>query len=74
MKTYSEGEMLKILRERFNPPRGTTQDQVARQLGFSKSFIYAVLAGSQPITERLASVLGYREHPRVFSRKQGGTQ
>lgn len=69
MKTYTEGEILKVLRERFTPPRGTTQEQVAKELGFTRQHIFGVLCGSSPISERLASVLGFREQPRRFVKK-----
>ncbi len=69
MRTYTEGEIVKALRERWDAPRGKTQKQVATSLGFSDKFIYAVLGGTQPITEALASALGFRECPRRFTRK-----
>jgi hypothetical protein len=68
MRTYTEGEVLKALRERFTPPQGTTKEQVARELGCSDKFIYKVLAGSVQIPQSLVNALGFREQPRTFVR------
>lgn len=71
MKTYTEGEILKALREKWNPPRGKTKAEVARELGFTDKYIYAVLAGSEPLTTAMVEVLGFHEAPRRFVRKDG---
>ena len=70
MKTYTEGEVLKALRERFNPPRGTTKAQVAASLGCSDKFIYRVLDGAAPLPESLVNALGFRKGPPVFYRNK----
>jgi len=69
MRTYTEGEILRELRERFNPPRGTTKAEAAQKLGFTDKYIYAVLAGAEPLTTRMAEVLGFNEEPRRFTKK-----
>lgn len=61
MKRYTQGEVLKALREKFQPRAGENQTQTAAKLGFSVQYIHAVLSGSKPITEEMASVLGYRK-------------
>ena len=71
MKTYSDGEILKALRERFNPPRGTTKAQAAKVIGFSDKYIYAVLAGAQPLTPEMGRALGFKPRPRVWERTVG---
>ena len=69
MKNYTEGEILKVLRERFNPARGTGQTQVAANLGFSVQYIQAVLAGSRPLTAQMAEALGYHPEPVRYVKK-----
>jgi plasmid maintenance system antidote protein VapI len=69
MKKYTEGEILKFLRERFTPQHGTAQTQVAASLGFSVQYIQAVLAGSRPLTGRMADSLGYRSLPIAYVKK-----
>ena len=66
MRTYTEGEIRKELRDRFTPPRGTTQKEVAKELGFSPAYIYAVLAEQLPVTPQMAKALGFEEVPRRF--------
>lgn len=61
MKKYTEGDVLNSLRERISPPRGTTQKEVARKLGFSPQFLNDVLNQRREITERLADSLGFRQ-------------
>ena len=61
MRTYTEGELLKALRERFQPSAGQTQTQTAAKLGFSVAYIHAVLAGSRPMTAEMAETLGFRQ-------------
>lgn len=68
MKIYSEGEVLKELRERLDGPRGKTQAALAQELGFSGPYLSEVLAERRPITRQLAEALGYREQPRTFLR------
>jgi plasmid maintenance system antidote protein VapI len=69
MKTFTDGEILKALRERMNPPHGMTQTQVAAKMGFSVQYLQAVLGGGKPITESLGSSLGFVEQPRKWVRK-----
>ena len=69
MKHYTEGELLKDLREKFTPRAGQTQTQTAAKLGFSVQYIQAVLAGTKPVTKEMASVLGYHRTI-VFERKK----
>ena len=60
MKKYTEGEVSKSLRDRLSPPHGTTQKEVAQELGFSPQFLNDVLSGRRDLTERLANSLGFR--------------
>jgi plasmid maintenance system antidote protein VapI len=69
MKFYTEGELFKVLREKFQPRAGQTQTQTAAKLGFSVQFINMVLDGQRPVTKDMASALGFRECPRRFTRK-----
>ena len=69
MKTYTEGEMMKVLREKFQPCQGESQTQKAAKLGFSVGYIQSVLCGSKPITEALAEALGYHPLPVVYVKK-----
>jgi plasmid maintenance system antidote protein VapI len=69
MRHYTEGEIIKALRDKFTPRQGQTQTQVAATLGFSTSYIQAVLAGARPLTRQMAEVLGFHEAPRQFTRK-----
>jgi len=64
MRHYTEGEVLKELRERIDAEK--QQAVVARQLGFTPQFLNDVVGGRRPITERLANSLGFREEPRSF--------
>jgi plasmid maintenance system antidote protein VapI len=66
MKTYTEGEVLKYLRERLDGPRGQTQAAIARELGFSAQFLNDVIGEKRPVTKQLAEALGFKEQPRVF--------
>jgi len=66
MKRYTEGEIRKVLREKFTPARGTSQTQAAAKLGFSVQYVQAVLAGSRPITAAMASALGFRVEPTIY--------
>ena len=69
MKTYSDGEMLKFLRERFQPRQGETQTQTAAKLGVSVQFIQQVLDGQRPISPNLGEALGYHPLPRRWAKK-----
>jgi plasmid maintenance system antidote protein VapI len=73
MNTFTEGEILKVLRDRFNPARGTTQTQVAAKLGFSVQYIQAVLAGSRPLTDAMLDVLGFVRVPFIYAKKRKAT-
>jgi len=66
MRTYTEGEVLKALREHLDGPRGKTQAALARELGFSAQYLNDVIGEKRPVTKQLAEALGYREEPRVF--------
>ena len=66
MKTYTEGEVLKYLRERLDGPRGKTQAAIARELGFSPQYLSDVVGERRVITKQLAEALGFKEQPRVF--------
>jgi plasmid maintenance system antidote protein VapI len=65
MKNYTEGEILKVLRERFTPRQGETQTQtqIAAKLGISVPYIQAILAGSRPLTATVVGALGFRKLP-----------
>lgn len=67
MRTYTEGEIVKILRERLE--RARTQKALSVELGFSPQFVNDVLANRRKLTKELASALGFREHPRQFTAK-----
>jgi plasmid maintenance system antidote protein VapI len=69
MRHYTEGEILKALREKMTPPRGTSQTTIAAELGFSVPYIQAILSGSKPLSDRMAEVLGYRPLPVVYVKK-----
>ena len=69
MRYYTEGEVIKHLRESFTPRAGQTQTQVAAKLGFSVQYIQAVLAGNRALTTEMTSALGFQEQPRRFTRK-----
>ena len=60
MRTYTEDEIRKCLRERTTPPRGTTQTAAAKELGFSPQFINDVLGNRRGLTNALAGSLGFR--------------
>jgi len=62
MKTYTEGEILKELRERFQSRAGENQTQKAAKLGFSVQYIQMVLSGSRPLTEQMAYALGFKKN------------
>jgi plasmid maintenance system antidote protein VapI len=68
MRQYTESEVLKALRERLDGPRGKTQAEIARELGFSPQFLSAVVGEQRPITKQLARALGFYEQPRTFIR------
>ena len=73
MRTYTDSEVLKYLRERFTPPRGLTQKEVARRLGFSPQFINDVVGGRRAVTDALAESLGFRRVS-YFVKKHDETQ
>ena len=56
MKTYSDAELLSILRKRTDT---LTQKQVSAEIGFTPQFVNDVLAERRPITEKLAAALGF---------------
>lgn len=56
MKTYTDAELLSILRKRTY---ALTQKQVSAEIGFTPQFINDVLAERRPITEKLAAALGF---------------
>jgi plasmid maintenance system antidote protein VapI len=60
MRTYTKGEIRKFLREQTTPPRGETQKQAAKALGFSPQFINDVLGNRRGLTDALADSLGFR--------------
>jgi plasmid maintenance system antidote protein VapI len=68
MKKYTEGELLKMLRERVDR-RESTQAALAAQLGFTPQYLADVLGGRRPITRNLAGSLGFRELDRAFVKK-----
>ena len=65
MKYYTDGEILKALRERID---ATNQKSVAVTLGFSPQFLNDVLGNRRKLTSDLASALGFHECPRRFVR------
>jgi plasmid maintenance system antidote protein VapI len=66
MRYYTEGEIVKALRERID---ATNQKSVAVELGFSPQFINDMLGNRRKLTSELASALGFRECPRRFTKK-----
>lgn len=68
MKRYTEGEVLKVLREKFQPRAGETQTQTAAKLGVSVQYVQSVLAGSRPLSENLAGALGFIRQPTMYMR------
>lgn len=69
MRYYTPGEVLKVLREKVDARAGETQKAVASKLGFSPQFLNDVLAGKRPLTESLASSLGFHRVPERYTRK-----
>ena len=67
MRYYTEGELLKILREKLQK-RGD-QAAIADRLGFSRQFLNDVVHGRRPVTDELAHSMGYHPVPRRFTRK-----
>jgi len=65
MKTYTEGEVLKALRELLQQ-RHKTQAEIAKELGFSQPYLSQVANAGRPVTTELAAALGFREQPRTF--------
>jgi hypothetical protein len=68
MKKYTEGEVLKVLREQFAPAHGATQTQEAAKLGFSVQYIQAVLSQGR-IPKAVAEALGYHPEPTTYAKK-----
>jgi plasmid maintenance system antidote protein VapI len=66
MRYYTDGEILKALRERID---AKSQKEVAVALGFSPQFLNDVLGNRRNLTSQLASALGFHECPRRFTRK-----
>jgi hypothetical protein len=67
MRHYSEGEVLKELREALDSPAlGKTQTQRAAKLGCSVQFINQVLGASRPIPNTLLGALGFERIPVRF--------
>lgn len=56
-KTYNDSDLLKMLWEMV---RGTSQKQVADQLGLSRAMLNDVLHGRRYMTERLAEAMGFK--------------
>ncbi len=67
MRYYTEGEILKALRERID---ASNQKTVAVEIGFSPQYINDVIGNRRNVTDQLASSLGFRECPRRFTKKQ----
>jgi plasmid maintenance system antidote protein VapI len=70
MRFYTSGEVLKALREKMDGPRGKTQLQIARELGFSPQYINDVLADRRRLTPELASTLGFNKEPDRYTAKK----
>lgn len=69
MKNYTEGEVLKFLRETLDDPtRGRTQTERAVKLGCSVQFINQVLGAKRPIPNTLLGALGFERIPLQFRR------
>ena len=66
MRHYTEGEVLKFLREKVSR---SNQKDVAQSLGFTPQYLNDVLGERRPITAQLAESMGYHEIPRRFTRK-----
>jgi plasmid maintenance system antidote protein VapI len=74
MRHYTEGEILKHLREKATPRQGQTQKAVAEKLGFSPQFINDVLAGKRSLTEKLIDSLGFKTVDCPYVRKPQAEQ
>ena len=72
MRTYTETDILKILRERFAAKGAGSRTQIAARLGFTTTHIVNVLAGKSPVSKQLASTLGFDKLPDRYVRKQRG--
>jgi plasmid maintenance system antidote protein VapI len=70
MRNYSEGEVLKHLRERTQPKAGENQSSLAAKLGFSPQFINDVLNSRRNLTDALAESLGFHRVPTVYVKKR----
>jgi hypothetical protein len=73
MRFYTEGEVLKRLRDLWDSRSNGTQTAIAAKLGFTQQFLTQVLSGEKPVSPNLASSLGFRECPRRFTKKQPDT-
>jgi plasmid maintenance system antidote protein VapI len=70
MRHYTEGELLKMLREKIDRrKRQATQAAIAKELGFTPQYLNDVLGGKRPVSRNLAGSLGFRELDRSFVRK-----
>jgi len=68
MRYYTAGEVLKALREKVQGPRGTTQKQVAAQLGITPQYLNDILSDKRRLTPEVAAALGFRKQPDRYLR------
>jgi plasmid maintenance system antidote protein VapI len=69
MRTYTETDVLRILRERFAPMYGKSRTQIAAQLGFTVTHIVNVISGKSPVSKKLAAALGFDKLSDRYVRK-----
>jgi plasmid maintenance system antidote protein VapI len=70
MRFYTSGEVMKVLRERVEGPRGKTQQEIARELGVSPQYLNDILADRRRLTPELASAVGFIKQPDRYTRKR----
>ena len=66
MKSYTEAEMIALLRQKAD---ARSQTQVAEEIGFTKQFINDVLNGRRDFSANLALAMGFEKLPDRFIRK-----
>lgn len=68
MKSYTEAEMISLLRQETD---ARSQTQVAEEVGFTKQFINDVLNGRRDFSVNLAKAMGFEKLPDRFIRVNG---
>jgi plasmid maintenance system antidote protein VapI len=67
MRFYTNGEVMKFLREKAESRRGA-QKQLASELGISTQYLNDILSDHRRLTPEIAAAIGFRKQPDRYAR------